>query len=107
VTCVAIRGRGGKVRDTGRNLSDVSAVNTMISEVWSDLSPINIMVNNAGINVGKNRLPIHEFAYADWHKIIGVDLDGVFFCVRAVSARIISRGKGGIIYITCVFRIGR
>ena len=60
-------------------------------------------MNNAGVNVGKNRVPIHEFSDADWHHIIRVDLDGVFFCSRAVSARMVSRRKGSIINITSVF----
>jgi NAD(P)-dependent dehydrogenase (short-subunit alcohol dehydrogenase family) len=55
------------------------------------------------INVGKNRVPIHEFSDADWHKIIRVDLDGVFFCSRAVSASMIAGRNGTIINITSVF----
>ncbi len=85
-TCAAIRQRGGKARDTQRTSQTSPSVNTMVSAIESDLGPIDIMVNNAGINVGKNRSPIHEFPDADWHKIIRVDLDGVFFCSRAVSA---------------------
>lgn len=101
--CAEIRERGGKARGYIADVSDVSAVNAMISAVESDLGPIDIMVNNAGINVGKNRVPIQEFSDADWHKIIRVDLDGVFFCSRAVSASMIARRKGTIINITSVF----
>jgi 3-oxoacyl-[acyl-carrier protein] reductase len=101
--CAEIRERGGKVRGYPADVSDVSSVNAMISAVESDLGPIDIMVNNAGINVGKNRAPIRDFSDADWHKIIRVDLDGVFFCSRAVSASMIARRKGGIINITSVF----
>jgi 3-oxoacyl-[acyl-carrier protein] reductase len=102
-TCAEIRGRGGKAHGYIADVSDATAVNTMISKVESDLGPVDIMVNNAGINVGKDRVPIHEFSDADWHKIIRVDLDGVFFCSRAVSASMIARRKGTIINITSVF----
>jgi 3-oxoacyl-[acyl-carrier protein] reductase len=101
--CAAIHQRGGKAKGYTADVSDVSAVNAMISKVESDLGPIDIMVNNAGINVGKNRVPIHEFSDEDWHKVIRVDLDGVFFCSRAVSASMIARRKGTIINITSVF----
>jgi len=104
-TCVAIRERGGKASGYQADISDVSAVNAMISEIESDLGSIDILVNNAGVNVGKNRVPIHEFSDADWHHIIRVDLDGVFFCSRAVSARMVDRRKGSIINITSVFGI--
>jgi 3-oxoacyl-[acyl-carrier protein] reductase len=103
--CAAICQRGGTARGYTADVSDVSSVDSMISAIESDLGPIDIMVNNAGINVGKNRVPIHEFADADWHKIICVDLDGVFFCSRAVSSRMIGRRKGTIVNITSVFGI--
>jgi 3-oxoacyl-[acyl-carrier protein] reductase len=104
-TCAAIHERGGKARGYVADVSDVSSVNSMISAIESDLGPIDIMVNNAGINVGKNRGPISEFLDADWHKIIRVDLDGVFFCSRAASLGMIARRKGTIINITSVFGI--
>src|ERR1700678_4328602 len=100
--CAEIRERGGKARRYLADVSDVSSVNAMISAVESDLGPIDIMVNNAGINVGKNRVPVHEFSDADWHRIIRVDLDGVFFSSRAVSASMIARRKGTIVNITSV-----
>jgi NAD(P)-dependent dehydrogenase (short-subunit alcohol dehydrogenase family) len=101
-TCAAIRQRGGKARGYTADVSNASSVDGMISAIESDLGPIDILVNNAGINVGKNRVPIHEFPDADWHKIISVDLDGVFFCSRAVSSRMVGRRKGTIINITSV-----
>jgi 3-oxoacyl-[acyl-carrier protein] reductase len=104
-TCAAIRQHGGKARGYIADVSNVSSVDSMISAIESDLGPIDIMVNNAGINVGKNRVPIHEFPDADWHKIISVDLDGVFFCSRAVSSRMVGRRKGTIVNITSVLGI--
>ena len=102
-TCQEIQARGGKARGYRADVSDAFEVNAMISTIESDLGPIDIMVNNAGINVGKNRVPIHEFADADWHKIISVDLDGVFFCSRAASSSMIKRRRGTIVNITSVF----
>ena len=58
----------------------------MVAAVEDDLGPIDILVNNAGINLGKERHPIHEFLDDDWHRILRVDLDGLFYCSRAVSA---------------------
>src|ERR1700733_6003739 len=58
-TCAEIRGRGGKAHGYIADVSDATAVNTMISKVESDLGPVDIMVNYAGINVAKDRVPIH------------------------------------------------
>ena len=99
-TCADIRANGGKARFYMADVSDGDAVNAMVKEVEGDLGPIAILVNNAGVNVGKNRSPLHEFSDSDWHKIIKVDLNGVFFCSRAVSARMVDRRRGTIINIS-------
>jgi 3-oxoacyl-[acyl-carrier protein] reductase len=65
----------------------------------------DIMVNNAGINSGKDRFPVYQFPDSEWHRIIRIDLDGVFYCSRAVSARMIPRRTGSIINITSVFGV--
>ncbi len=104
-TCEEIRGRGGKAAFYQADVSDVDAVNAMIASVERDLGPIDILVNNAGVNVGADRCPIDEFLDSDWHRIIRVDLDGVFYCSRAVSAGMIKRRKGTIINIGSVFGV--
>ncbi len=104
-TCEEIRKRGGKAAVFPADVSDVKAVETMIRAVESDLGPPDILVNNAGINIGKNRVPVHEFPDSDWHSIIRVDLDGVFYCSRAVSAGMVKRRRGTIVNIASVFGV--
>jgi NAD(P)-dependent dehydrogenase (short-subunit alcohol dehydrogenase family) len=104
-TCEEIRHRGGKAAFYQADVSDVDAVNAMVASVEGDLGPIGILVNNAGINVGTDRRPIDEFLDSDWHRIIRVDLDGVFYCSRAVSARMTKRRKGTIINIGSAFGV--
>ncbi len=102
-TCEEIRRRGGRAGFFAADVSDVDAVDSMVGAVESSLGALDILVNNAGINVGKNRVPIHEFPDSDWHSIIRVDLDGLFYCSRAVSAGMVKRRKGTIVNITSVF----
>lgn len=104
-TAEAIEKRGGKAKFYHADVGDVDAVNAMVAAVESDLGPIDILVNNAGINLGKERHPIHEFLDDDWHRIIRVDLDGLFYCSRAVSSRMVKRGKGTIINISSAFGV--
>jgi NAD(P)-dependent dehydrogenase (short-subunit alcohol dehydrogenase family) len=104
-TCEEIRRRGGKAAFYQADVSDVDAVSAMVVNVERDQGPIDILVNNAGVNVGSDRRPIDEFLDSDWHRIIRVDLDGVFYCSRAVSARMVKRGKGTIINIGSVFGV--
>lgn len=91
--------RGGKAKFYLADVSDVNAVNGMVGKVEKELGPIDILVNNAGINLGKKRYPVHELPDTDWHRIVSVDLDGVFYCSRAVSSRMVKRKRGVIINI--------
>jgi len=102
-TCEEIRERGGQASFFPADVSDAGAVNNLVAAVERDLGPIDVLVNNAGVNVGKERGPTHEFLDVDWHRIIRVDLDGVFYCSRAVSAGMVKRRKGVIINISSVF----
>jgi NAD(P)-dependent dehydrogenase (short-subunit alcohol dehydrogenase family) len=103
-TCEEIRGRGGKAAFYPADVSDVDAVNAMVASVESDLGPIDILVNNAAVGP-EQRVLVDEFLDSDWHRVISVGLDGVFYCSRAVSARMTKRGKGTIINIGSVFGV--
>lgn len=100
-----IRKRGAKAAFYKADVSDADAVNAMVRQVEDELGSIEILVNNAGINLGKERYPIHELSDSDWHKIIRVDLDGVFYCSRAVSKTMVERRKGVILNIGSVLGI--
>ena len=101
-TCETIREQGGKASFFLADVGDVSAVQGMVAAVERDLGPIDVLVNNAGINLGKERYPAHEFLDSDWHGIIRVDLDGTFYCSRAVSALMVKRKRGAIVNIGSV-----
>ena len=101
-TCREITSRGGKAKFFPADVGDADSVNEMVSEVENDLGDIEILVNNAGVNIGKNRLPVYEFADSEWHRIIRIDLDGVFYCSRVVSAGMVKRRRGVIVNIGSV-----
>ncbi|HLI34034.1 MAG TPA: 3-oxoacyl-ACP reductase FabG [Terriglobia bacterium] len=100
-----IRRKGGRAAFYQADIGDARAVNEMVAIVEKDLGPIAILVNNAGINVVKERRPVHDFLDADWRAILRVDLDGVFYCSRAVSSNMVRRRKGVIINIGSILGI--
>lgn len=101
-TCVEIQKLGGQAKFFPADVGNADSVNAMVGAVERDLREIDILVNNAGVNIGKNRRPVHEFVDAEWHRIIRIDLDGVFYCSRFVSAGMIKRRRGAIINIGSV-----
>jgi NAD(P)-dependent dehydrogenase (short-subunit alcohol dehydrogenase family) len=98
-TAEEIRRRGARAKFYRANVSDSDAVNAMVAAVEEQLGPIEILVNNAGVNLGPQRYPVHEFPDSDWQRITRVDLDGAFYCSRAVSSRMVKRRRGVIINI--------
>lgn len=98
-TAEDIRERGGKAKFYQADVSHVEGVDAMVMAVERELGAIAILVNNAGINLGGERYPVHEFPDTDWHRIFRVDLDGAFYCSRAVSREMVKRKRGSIINI--------
>lgn len=101
-TCRTIVAAGGKAQFFAANVGDANNVNNMVRAVEQQLGPIDILVNNAGVNTGKDRHPVYEFEDAEWHRIVGVDLNGVFYCSRVVSAGMVKRRRGSIVNIGSV-----
>lgn len=64
------------------------------------VGPIDIMVNNAGINGPV--MPVWEYSDEDWTKVLAVDLTGVFYCCRAVVPQMRERGYGRIINVASI-----
>jgi NAD(P)-dependent dehydrogenase (short-subunit alcohol dehydrogenase family) len=74
-------------------------VDAAIAAVERDVGPIDVLVNNAGINtVGASEdLPEEE-----WHRVMGVLCDGVFFCSQAAGRYMLERRRGVILTITSI-----
>ena len=106
-TCTKINKAGGRAKFFSADVGDPDSVNAMVASVEHDLGAIDILINNAGVNVGagKERRPVHEFADAEWHRITRIDLDGVFYCSRVVSSGMIKRRRGAIVNIGSVLGI--
>jgi 3-oxoacyl-[acyl-carrier protein] reductase len=103
--CKEIEKRGSKANFFVADVGDADSVAAMAEAVERDFGSIDILVNNAGVNVGKERRPIHELADSDWHRIIRIDLDGVFYCSRVVSAGMVKRKRGVIVNIGSIMGI--
>ncbi len=84
----------------GCDVSDPVSVKIMIDAVVDQFEHIDILVNNAGI-VGR-AAPIQEVTDDDWHRMLAIDLTGVFYCCRAVLPHMLERGSGRIINIASI-----
>ena len=102
-TTEEIRNTGAHAEAFVADVSDSQQVNSMTREVLRHFSNIDILVNNAGINLPRSgRAPIHEYDDDNWRRVLKTDLDGVYFCSRAVTPHMVARRKGKVVNITSV-----
>jgi len=98
-----IRAVGGTAVFIKTNVGNAEEANAMAHYAVKEFGKIDILINNAGINIDvKDRGPIHEFPDAMWKKIINVDLDGVYYCSKAVLQNMTKNGSGKIINISSI-----
>ncbi|MDX1673326.1 MAG: SDR family NAD(P)-dependent oxidoreductase [Longimicrobiales bacterium] len=78
------------------DLAEPEAVEELFRTAESEFDGLDIVVANAGIWPSED-VPIAELSTAQWRRTMGVNLDGVFYCVRA-AARVLA-GGGRIVVI--------
>jgi NAD(P)-dependent dehydrogenase (short-subunit alcohol dehydrogenase family) len=76
------------------NVADYNDVEKMINEILTKFKRIDVLVNNAGINIDKL---VTNMSPQDWQRVIDVNLTGVFNCTKAVIPNMIKIGGGKII----------
>ncbi|MDB5322685.1 MAG: gno 1 [Phycisphaerales bacterium] len=77
-------------------------VDRMIVEAERAIGPIDILINNAGVNI---RGPAHELTEADWDTVIDVNLKGPFLVSRQLGPAMAKRGWGRIINLGSIMSV--
>jgi 3-oxoacyl-[acyl-carrier protein] reductase len=95
-TASEVRSLGRRAKAIKTDVSNYSEVNRMVGHVISEWGGVDILANNAGI--GNTRL-VEDLTEAEWHHVIGVNLNGTFYCSKAVIQTMKSRGGGKIVNI--------
>ena len=93
----AIGETGGRAIAIAADVSQSEAVAQMIQRVKSDVGPIDILINNAGIAITRG---IEDLSETDFDRTIAVNLKSVFLCTQAVLPMMRSKGWGRIVNIS-------
>ncbi len=93
----SVRDEGLKCDGVVFDVTDEAAVAEGIAEVNARHGSVDILLNNAGINI---RYPLEDFPYDEWKKVLDVNLNAAFLVTRSVVKGMIAR-KAGKIVNTC------
>lgn len=97
-----IQSGGGQAMAVQADVSDLSQVVAMLEEIGNIWGNIDILVNNAGIIHDGLLVRMSDDA---WDDVINTNLNGTFYCTRAVLRSMLSKRWGRIINIGSVVGI--
>lgn len=84
----------------GSDVTDPDACMALVSGTIEKYGRLDIACNNAGINSGRS--PTAEYDLDSWHKVINVNLTGVFYSMRAQIPAMLRNGGGSIVNISSI-----
>ncbi|KTC93414.1 glucose 1-dehydrogenase [Legionella cincinnatiensis] len=90
---------GGKAIFIEHDVSQEEDWQKAIAQVQKNYGKLDVVVNNAGVGVGKN---IEEISLKDWRWVMSVNLDGVFLGTKYAIKSMKSTGGGSIINIASI-----
>src|SRR5699024_502130 len=92
-----LKGKGYRASAYPADISDAAAVENVITAVESELGPIDILINGAGV---LRPGPIDKYDKTDWDVSFAGNVSGVFHVSQSVSRHMIERKRGSIVTIS-------
>jgi len=91
---------GANVMALDVDISDYHAVEAATRQTVEALGKIEILVNSAGI-AGPNTTT-WDYPLEDWQRIMNINLNGSFYCVKSVVPEMLRAGYGRIVLVASV-----
>lgn len=98
-TQTGIQSSGGRAEVFVADVRDEAEVQGLERQVCQRLGKVQILINNAGINVRK---PLVEFSLEEWRSVLDTNLTSVFLMSRAFVPHMRGTGYGRIINMTSI-----
>ena len=97
-----LKGRGAEAHAIAVDVTDEAAVGRLIAGTIERWGRLDVLVNNAGINIRK---PVQELALEEWHRVLDTNLTSAFLCSKAAYPAFKTAGGGKIINIGSMMSI--
>ncbi|KKI92001.1 short-chain dehydrogenase [Bacillus sp. SA1-12] len=76
------------------DVADEKSVENLVAETVKTYGKLDVMVNNAGVGILSTT---HELTYEDYHRVISINQDGVFFGAKYAIREMLKTGGGSIV----------
>lgn len=100
-TVEEIEAERGEARFFAVDVTDEMQVETMVDEVIGHFGALHMAYNNAGVE--GQRVRLHETSTEHWRKVMSVNVDGIFFCMKYELAHMVEHGGGAIVNASSTF----
>ena len=94
-----LRADGFEVSVAAFDVTDQKAVAEGIAAIERDIGPIDILINNAGMQF---RAPLEDFSADKWDEMLRTNVSSIFYVGQAVARFMIPRCAGKIVNIASV-----
>jgi NAD(P)-dependent dehydrogenase (short-subunit alcohol dehydrogenase family) len=98
-TAAAVRAHGVEAEAIRADVTDEAQVAVLEKKVAARFGKIQILINNAGINVRKN---VTDITLVEWRSVLDTNLTGVFLLCRAFVPQMKGQGYGRILNLTSI-----
>ncbi|MBD9372488.1 SDR family oxidoreductase [Rhizobium sp. ARZ01] len=95
-----IRADGGKAHECVVDVTDAEAVRKLVESTVARCGGLHLAVNNAGAH--GPRLPSADYPLENWHQLMNVNLNGVFYGMKYEISAMTASGGGAIVNVSSV-----
>ena len=99
-TVERIRNAGGEAFFVRTDVSDPAACEDLVAQTLDRYGRLDIAFNNAGI--GGEQAPTADYPLDAWHQLMGVNLFGVFYCMKYQIPAMLENGGGAIVNMASI-----
>lgn len=100
--CSEINSQGGYSQPFCADISDSAQVNRLFSEISNRFGAVDVLINNAAVDYFALATDVTD---EQWRHLMGVNLDGCFYCCREALKGMVRQKSGVIINISSMWGI--
>lgn len=95
-----VENAGGKALAIETDVADINSATAMVDRTLSELGRIDCLINNAAVFSQITMAPFWELPVPEWERAVQVNVNGAFYCSRAVVPAMQERKWGRIINVS-------